>query len=370
MSIDRTQTAALAKAPKEDAGIPGAAVATLVPGLRKIAVASGQTLLAAALDAGIDYPHGCKAGRCGNCKSRLVSGEVDLLEHTRFALSDEEREAGLILACRALPKSDVTVAWLGDEETLPAHPLVRTGAEVVSVEEATHDIRILRLRPKRGPMMFSAGQYVTLALPGLPPRDYSMASRPGEGILEFHVRLVQKGRVSAAVRRLVPGDLLEIEGPRGSAHLRPGHTGPILAVAGGSGLAPVQAILASLVDLGMRQPVRVYLGVREERDIYGLEALQALARRHGDMQVTPVLSMGQPGSGHRTGFVHEAVRADLPALKGWCCYTAGPPAMIDALTETALAAGLLRSDLHADVFFTPEERSGHDGGKLAGGASA
>jgi ferredoxin len=71
------------------------------------------TLLAAALDAGIAYPHGCRKGRCGRCKSHLLRGEVSLLPHTHFALSEEERAAGLILACRTQPLTDIAVRWIG-----------------------------------------------------------------------------------------------------------------------------------------------------------------------------------------------------------------------------------------------------------------
>ncbi len=65
---------------------------------RSVYVDGDETLLDAALAAGVDYPHGCKSGRCGSCKSRLVDGLFSLREHTRFALSEEEKVAGLILA--------------------------------------------------------------------------------------------------------------------------------------------------------------------------------------------------------------------------------------------------------------------------------
>lgn len=89
---------------------------------RTITVGDGQTILAAALDAGIAYPHGCRAGRCGACKSRLLGGEVDMLPHTRFALTADERAEGLILACRAQPLSDTEVAWLGEEGEATSEP--------------------------------------------------------------------------------------------------------------------------------------------------------------------------------------------------------------------------------------------------------
>lgn len=77
-----------------------------------LTVAPDTTILQAALTAGIAYPHGCKAGRCGGCKSHLIEGQVDLLPHTPFALTQEEKAQGLILACRARPRSDCEVAWL------------------------------------------------------------------------------------------------------------------------------------------------------------------------------------------------------------------------------------------------------------------
>lgn len=79
-------------------------------------VQEGQTILDAALAAGIPYPHGCRSGRCGSCKSRLIEGEVELLQHSRFALSEEEKADGLILACRAVPQTDAAVAWLGSDD--------------------------------------------------------------------------------------------------------------------------------------------------------------------------------------------------------------------------------------------------------------
>lgn len=332
---------------------------------RTIAVPDGETILSAALAEAIDYPHGCKSGRCGNCKSRLASGKVDLLEHSRFALPPLERDAGLILACRAVPKGPVSVTWMENEDAIN-HPVRDMSAQIVGTELLTHDILRLRLRVDGAPLRFAPGQYATLKLPSVPARDYSMANSPGADVLEFHVRRVPDGQTSTAIHdRLRIGDGIRITGPRGSAHLRTGHTGPIIAVAGGSGLAPILSILESAVAQGMRQPIRVYVGGRDERDLYGLDQLAALAARHGNMTVTPVLSAPSAPTDRRTGFLHAAVRADLQDLAGWKVYTAGPPAMIDALTEVVLASGLQPADLHADIFFTPENAAGARGVAVA-----
>lgn len=105
----------------------------------EIAVPSGQIILQTALDAGINYPHGCRSGRCGACKSRLVSGDVELLEHTEFALSPDEPARGLILACRALPQTDACVAWLGGDSETADHPRRTLTCRVARLDDATHE---------------------------------------------------------------------------------------------------------------------------------------------------------------------------------------------------------------------------------------
>ena len=322
---------------------------------RSIQVRAGQTILSAALDQGIAYPHGCRSGRCGTCKSRLIEGEVSLLEHTRFALSEEERAAGLILACRAVPTGPAAVAWLGNEDEQPSHPVRTLQCHVSAIDDFTHDIRRLRLTVEGQTLSFSAGQYARLSLPGTPPRDYSMANRPDQSELEFHVRRVPGGQTSSVIHsELKVGDPVTVDGPFGSSYLRHGHTGPILAVAGGSGLAPIQSIVGTALALGMRQPIHVYFGVRTERDLYLVEHFQALAAYHEQLSFTPALSEAASDT-YRTGMVSTAVAEDLGDLGGWKAYVAGPPAMVEATMAVATATGLRSQDLHADIFFTPEE---------------
>lgn len=81
-----------------------------------VSVEPGQTILEAALDAGIDWPYGCSHGMCGTCKARLLSGKVDMAEVSSFALFDDEREQGYILTCSAKPLSDIELAF--DEGSL------------------------------------------------------------------------------------------------------------------------------------------------------------------------------------------------------------------------------------------------------------
>ena len=89
------------------------ALVTIEQWPRPVRVPAGQTILEAAMAVGVPYPHGCRSGNCGACKSRLISGDVDLAPYSDRALSAEERHGGFILACRARPHGDCTVAWRG-----------------------------------------------------------------------------------------------------------------------------------------------------------------------------------------------------------------------------------------------------------------
>lgn len=319
---------------------------------RRVELGETQTVLQAALDAGVAYPHSCRAGRCGACKSRLVSGHVEMGKHSPFALSDTERADGLILACRAVPTGDVVVEWL--DETFDASPAEAQVADVAAIERMTHDILAVRLAiADRVRFRFAAGQYLSLEIPGAPARSYSMASRPDEELVELHVRAVPGGMTSGHIHALLrPGDRVRVEGPAGSAYLREAHDGPIVALAGGSGLAPIKSIVETALLSGMPQPIHVYFGARSERDVYLVAHFRALERSFANLRFVPVLSH-TASDGWRHGFVSDALAQDHADLVGAKAYIAGPPAMVEASMAVLGALGVPAADIHADVFFTP-----------------
>jgi len=322
---------------------------------RTIEVPAGSTVLDAALEAGIGYPFGCQSGNCGACKSHLIKGKVTMEGYSEFALSDEEKERGLILACRAVPTEDAEVAWI-DEDDLIVHPRRVLATKVAAIDDATHDIKRVRLEVvSGGPFDFSAGQFASVTFETCPPRDYSMANVPGDPVLEFHVRRSPGATVSAYVaERLKIGDPVRVEGPFGASHLRESHRGPIIAVAGGSGLAPIKSIVERALGLGMPQHIYFYFGVRTERDLYLHDHFAELAKKHPTLHFIPVLSEGD-GLTRRCGLVHEAVAADFDEFDGCKAYLAGPPVMVEAATRLMEQRDMRRLDIHADAFYTAAE---------------
>ena len=328
-----------------------------------VEVDEDQTLLEAALEQGVPYPHGCRSGNCGACKSRLYAGRVEMEPYSDFALTAEEKESGFVLACRSHPQETLEVAWLNDDEEAVAHPLRRFEAVVTERTEMTHDILRLRLAVPEGvEFAYTAGQYASLRFAGRPARDYSMASKPGGGMLEFHIRAMEDGEVSNFVRdEISEGDRVAVEGPYGAAYLREAHRGPILAIAGGSGLAPVKAILETALDKDLPQPMFLYFGVRGERDVYLEAEFAELAAAHERLSVQIVLSEPEGDTDRRTGFVHDAVAADFDDLDGCKAYLAGPPVMVEAASEMLAIRDMRPGDIHADAFYTEAEKAALNG---------
>ena len=249
---------------------------------------------------------------------------------------------------------DTEIAYLRD---VMAHPMRDLICRVVSKELVTHDVAVVRMEIVDGGLYtFEAGQFATLTFANGLSRDFSMANRPGEEVLEFHVRKISGGGVSPFVYdALEVGGDVEVRGPLGSAWWRPSHDGPIIAIAGSTGLAPMQSIAETALRLvGTERPLHLYFGVREERDLYHTDRFDALAADYASFRFSPVLSEVATHERHRTGFVTDAVRADHTSLAGAKLYMAGPPPMIEAAIALAQELGADRRDCHADVFFTPE----------------
>lgn len=322
-----------------------------------IALEPGQVVLEAALNAGIPYPFGCQSGNCGACKSMLIEGKVELAEYSEFALTDEEKAQGLVLACRSMAEDDIEIAWLEGED-IALHAQRKLDCRVVKLERLTHDITGVTLEIERGgPFVFTAGQFARVTFPGQRTRDYSMASRPDEAALTFHIRHMQGGHVSAYVAsELKVGMPVAVEGPAGIAHLKEAHTGPIVAIAGGSGLAPIASIVETALAKGRRGPIHLYFGARDEQDVYLEDRFKALAAKHPNLSYHVVLSQASGATGRRTGFLHEAVASDFPSLDGAKAYVAGPPVMVDAVTPVLVSRKMRREDVHADAFYTDADK--------------
>ncbi|HEY8534544.1 MAG TPA: globin domain-containing protein [Micromonospora sp.] len=210
-------------------------------------------------------------------------------------------------------------------------------AVVVTHERRTPDIAVLTCRPLEFPLRYQAGQYVSVEVPRYRPREwrpYSIANAPREdNILEFHVRAIGAGWVSGAlVRRVQPGDLIRIAAPMGSMTLDHSSTRDIVCVAGGTGLAPIKALVEELTRYNRTRWVHVFVGARHRSDLYDLEALIELAAQYPWLTIVPACS-DDPDFAGEQGLISDVVARYGP----WDehdFYVSGPPAMVKATLRT------------------------------------
>lgn len=246
----------------------------------------------------------------------------------------------------------------------PGHPVRTVACRVADLVQATHDIRIVQLEQlDGGPLVYSAGQYARVAFLDQPERDYSLASRPSAPLLEFHIRNMESGPSLYVSTGLRVGDRARVRGPFGSTYLRTEHPGAILTVAGGSGLAPMKAIVEEALAQGLTQPIHLYFGARDERDVYLEDHFARLAREHPNLRFVPVLSEAAGPTSRRTGLVTDAIAADFPDLRGAVAYLAGPPPMVEAAAQLFPELGMEQESVHADAFIGEDERQRLEGDK-------
>ena len=323
---------------------------------RTLRVREDQSVLEVALAAGLNLPHSCRSGHCASCRARLLSGEIHYPNGRTAGLTAAEADAGYVLLCQARPRSDLRVearlvANVAEVEikTLPCR--------IARMERLAPDVMQVFLRlPAVEPLQFRAGQYLDVLLDGGKRRSFSIASPPHDnGLIELHVRHVQGGGFTSALfDTLHAGALLRIEGPLGQFTYRES-VAPALLIAGGTGFAPLKSMLRHALERGSTaRPLHLYWGARRSIDLYEERTVLEWVQRYSNLQFTAVLSemsADEAAAEHRrVGLVHEAVLADYPDLGMFDVYTAGPPAMIEAIRATFMARGLAEDRLHFDSF--------------------
>jgi propane monooxygenase reductase subunit len=320
-----------------------------------------ESVLDAAFRQGYNLVYGCREGQCSACKSYLLEGEVVLKPYSTFALSESEESNGYTLLCRAMPEEDLVVELLHfDPDSYKLENPIRDGRAAVLANEAlTHDIRRLLMRvDEPEDFSFLPGQYVDIWVPDSDARrSFSLANVPGDGQIELIVKCYPGGRFSGLLRdRIDVGQELGFTGPYGSFHLRRSER-PILLAAGGSGMAPILALLRQLAAERSQRMVRFFYGARALRDLFYVDLVEELGAELADFRFTPVLSDAGPDDTWDRdlplglGFVHELIDHYLESgeMEEPELYMCGPPPMIDAVAE-----------LVVDKHGVPEDRIIHD----------
>ena len=316
-----------------------------------------DTILRAALRAGIGLSYECNSGGCGACKFELVEGEIETLWEQAPGLSERDRKRGRHLACQCRAKDQVTIKAPTATEYIPLRQPQRQKAVLIGISDITHDIREFRFK-SAGKADFLAGQYALLDLPAVDsPRAYSMSNIANEqNEWHFQIRRVANGKGTQVLfDQLTLGDQIGLDGPYGVAYLRDTPR-DLVCIAGGSGLAPMVSIARGAAQTGLLKDrqLHFFYGARTSKDVCGHSLLAPLEGFGTNIHYHPVVSDTSVGEwSGATGFVHQYMAQALSGtLANFEFYFAGPPPMTQALQEMLMLEYKVPFEqIHFDRFF-------------------
>ena len=314
---------------------------TVIARQARFSIKPGEIILDAAMAQGVDFPHDCRAGRCGTCTTRLLSG---------ITVGGETKQPKTIRACQARALSDLEIEF----ETLP--PVKSISALVTRTIDLGPDVVAVEMKPAT-PVGQLPGQYCWFTFRGFPARAFSptepLDRRPRPGHIMLNVKRVKDGQVSLKFgREIGKGHQVTIEGPYGNAHHRPAHDKRLVLVGSGTGFAPIWAVATAAIREDPWRPLVVIAAARTFRSFYMLPALQRLAALPGKSVIATV---GEGSEETPAFFRRGRPEQHLPRLSASdVVYAAGAPVMVDAI---GLAAAVAGAGYHADPF-EPSSRDG------------
>ncbi len=331
------------------------------PSNHEFDVNPNESILDASLRAGLVFPYGCRSGSCGACKGKILEGRIRYPEPLPSGLENLNTADGEALFCQAVPETDLLVEVREIERPAEVETK-RLPCRVVKMEKLAPDVMQLFIKlPENERLQFMAGQYIDFLLRDGRRRSFSLANPPhDDALLELHVRHVPGGEFTDYVfNKMKEKDLLRLEGPLGTFFLREDSEKPMILLAGGTGFAPIKALILHTLARGSQRPMYFYWGARAREDLYQNDVAEEWADQHSHIKYIPVLSDPRPEDNWsgRTGFVHQAVLEDFSDLSGYEVYACGPPPMINAARAEFCAGGLPEDGFFADAFeFAPDSQ--------------
>jgi len=315
----------------------------------------GQTILAGAKANGVHLEHSCKDGRCGVCKTKLLSGQVNEVGGSA-SLTEGERAQGFILTCSATPSSDLAI----QAENLSRLEGIQTKVlpcriDSISLLDPTVISVVLRLPPNAG-FNYLPGQYVDVLGPGGVRRSYSIASTPGElvGKIELLIRYYPGGVMSEYwFSKAKIDDLLRLEGPQGTFFLRDTSDTDVIFLATGTGIAPVKAMVSELFQTGEISTLRscsVYFGCRTQSEMF-FDSSAWFPK--GWLTFLPVYSR-EAVSDREPSYIQNQVASNKVIGRNTRIYACGSNAMISDAKKLLLECGLDEKNFYSDAFLASE----------------
>lgn len=337
---------------------PGAADGTfgvsIAGGGPTLRVPSGDFLLAAALAQGLAYPHNCRVGTCGGCKTRLVTGNIkSMMDFALSPLTADELRAGYVLACQSKVRSDLVIEVQLEARGATAPQTI--DARISRIERLPGAVLHLQLT-LANPLVFEAGQYAELGLVGFEPvRAYSFCDAPrpgGNREVSFLIKRLPGGQLSDRLfRDAVVGMAMRVRGGLGQMGVAD-VDGSAVCVAGGTGLAPILSIVRHRLAASATARFTLLLGLRAQADHFAALLLEDLMREAGDRVSVEVVLSEEPADSDWTGArgpITEALAARGVA-GATCAFVCGSQGMVNAVGQRLVALGMPLPRVHTDAF--------------------
>lgn len=312
-------------------------------------VTEGERILSAAFRAGVWVPFECGWGSCGTCKMTLLQGQVHALYPEAPSISDRDHRRSRILACQSTPSSDLVIkpAWV-EPGPRDGYATERCAAVLCDRDEIGPAIFRLRFTVDRA-VSFHEGQHAIIDLGNGLRRCYSMSNNSGSTDVEFVMKRYPDGPGSQAISALTPGALIHIEMPYGDMWVRD-TAAPLCLVAGGTGIAPILAMVRRLASACDGRAIRVFYGASSYAELVYWNDLSTLLATLPDADLHGAL-ISPPAQWPGTqGLVTDALAAALPNLADADFHIAGPPIMTNAVMDLLKAAEIQLNRIHYDSF--------------------
>lgn len=318
--------------------------------------AAGQDrpLLTSALEAGVNLLYQCQAGSCSSCICRVLEGDMPMSSTTSIALLPSEIAEGKVLTCLATPKSDSVIELSYESALLDRDGARDFAVDVMQVEQLCETVTALTVEvdPDDEAPDFEPGMYYLITVPGTEhQRAYSTSATPGElPEMRFLIRHVEDGAMTNYVmNECVAGDQLQLRGPFGEFFLRHDDH-PLVLIAGGTGLAPILAILDTIRERRRnRKRILLCFGVNRVEDLFYQDELDLRREMMPQLEVRiAVVTADQRWDG-QTGYVTDLVQKDDLAVDSKV-YVCGPPPMVEAARTRLSGFAVAETDIFYERF--------------------
>lgn len=232
----------------------------LKSGARAFTAEEHESILDAAIRAGVPLDYGCSNGNCGLCKARVVSGATESLQRHDFVIRHAEKLQGYALMCSVACRSNVVIDAEAARD-VTAIPVQNLRVKVRKIDRVSDELAIITTQVSRAVRLrFMAGQYMKVYDDHGHSHDYAIASCPcDEKRLEFHVRKLHRDTFSELVfTGLRVGDWLNVNGPYGDFVIHEGRDNPLVMIAFDTGFAAVKSLLEHVTAQDSERVVFLY----------------------------------------------------------------------------------------------------------------